>query len=220
MNTLDGLAESIAAGLGQAHDFAFKERIKFNIKYWRALLIRQDVERNVIDRGVIQGVCLDLEKVDASECCDVTLGCKILRTSLKLPKVIKFKQKAPFTFAGTLNNKSFIWSKKEDWNIDSYKKYTSTITKYDYFNNYVYVWTNNLNLKHLFIKSIFEYPEEVLDCATKDSVDVVCYDENNYPMSMEMAARISELIIKGELRFLNRDDDMEVEMVEKQKDLN
>ncbi len=56
-------------------------QIKFWIRNQRALWLRNELNRKrSIDEDVIQTLCVDIEEVDASDCCDITIDCSVLRS--------------------------------------------------------------------------------------------------------------------------------------------
>ena len=76
-------------------------QIKFNIRHYRAMLIRRYYSRNgYVSRTIEQDLgCLDLVKVDASKCCDLPATCPVYRTPLRCPAV-RFNFKDAITFIG------------------------------------------------------------------------------------------------------------------------
>ena len=82
----------VRGGRSNNNDHISISQIKFNIKYYRAMLIRRDFTRNgMITRHLEQDLgCLELEKVDASKCCDLPVECAVYKTVRKIPKTIRF----------------------------------------------------------------------------------------------------------------------------------
>ena len=64
------------------------DQIKFNVKYYRAMLIRRDYARNgIITRHLEQDLgCLELEEVNASQCCNLPVSCSVSKTIHKIPR--------------------------------------------------------------------------------------------------------------------------------------
>ena len=78
------------------------DQIKFNIKHYRAMLIRRDFARNgLITRHLEQDLgCLELEKVDASKCCNLPSTCPVYRTKENIPRTVRFNFKEAITYTG------------------------------------------------------------------------------------------------------------------------
>ena len=81
----------VRGGRSNNNDHISISQIKFNIKYYRAMLIRRDFTRNgMITRHLEQDLgCLELEKVDASKCCDLPVECAVYKTVRKIHKTIR-----------------------------------------------------------------------------------------------------------------------------------
>ncbi len=217
MNLLDIAAEDLAITLGDKDNIVLREKLKFTILHWRATLVRRDVERGIIDRSLIQTLCIDLEKIDKSESCKANVGCIILRSVLEIPKPINLKARTPFIFVGTLSKESFNFSAIEDWEIDSYRKFAGNLKQYDYVDNRI-ICNNIINTKYLLLKYIAENPEDLPKCHSTVS-NVPCEDLENYPISRDMLTTIKDGILRGEFRMLN-EDDQEIKIDNKQNDRN
>ena len=151
-------------------------QLKFNIKHYRAMLIRRDYARNgYVSKTIEQDLgCLDLVKVDASKCCDLPPTCPVFRTNTKMPKTVRFNFRDAFTFIG-----------KPDGTADEY----------------IYVY-NPGGMEKINVRGVFEDPEEVYKFNTCN--DGPCYDDQSpYPLPMDMVAAINQGIMNGELRLLS-----------------
>ena len=79
--TLNEIAHNVlnlVRGGHSHHDESISLRqIKFNIQYYRAMLIRRDFARNgMVTRHLEQDLgCIKLEAVDAVKCCGLKLPC-------------------------------------------------------------------------------------------------------------------------------------------------
>ena len=71
----------VRGGRSSNNDYISTSQIKFNVKYYRAMLIRRDFARNgIITRHLEQDLgCLELIKVDASKCCRLPVDCAVYR---------------------------------------------------------------------------------------------------------------------------------------------
>ena len=71
------------------------QQMSFIVDYKRAQYLRQDQTKNYFDNDFYyQDLgCLELVKVDKAECCEIDLGCDILKTKIKLPDALRFEQR-------------------------------------------------------------------------------------------------------------------------------
>jgi len=217
MASLNNIVDSIADGLGKSFDHMFKERLKFTVKYWRAFLIRRDLERNIIDKNLIQSICLDIEDADLSACCSVATGCMGSKTILKVPKGITVKSHTPFLAVLTPKRTPISYYNFNSLMYIQHKKYTNKLPYYDYINGHIVLY-NVGPLKNIVVSGIFENPEELPDCnSTTDPID--CYQEENFPISTHMITTIMDGIISNELRLINPDD-QQIKLANKENDRN
>jgi len=174
----------------------------------RSLAIRNEYnKKRQIDPNVQQTIpCLDLELVDAHNCCvTVPLGCQILRTTAVIPNTIEFHHSKGITSVGPvmIRNKRFNLI---DYSRVPYIGEGRTTKKAIYaflYDNYIYVISKDASintLKSIAIRGIFEDPtslSEFIDCAT----EVACWSPNDpYPMNQWMWAYIKEPIMQQLLR--------------------
>lgn len=203
MNSLNALAESIASQFNKETDTVFIEKLKFDIKALRSTFVTRDSERNIIDSRLVQTFVMDLEEVDMSLDCEIEVGCKVLRTTAKVPSPIKLKSNSSFLFVGDLDGEGHTFCKVEDWDLQKHARYTSKRPIYDYFNDYIYI-KNGGQREFLLIKSIFENPEDLKTCCST-STNVANFDLDTYPMTLDLAARIKDTL-EQRLRGYNGED--------------
>ena len=79
-------------------------QIKFNVLAIRALLIKQELNKNYTpDSSTIQTLeCVNVKLVDSSECSCILTGCKLLRTVEKIPSVIEGNYTKLLTRVGSM----------------------------------------------------------------------------------------------------------------------
>jgi hypothetical protein len=177
-------------------------QIKFNIKYYRAMLIRRDFARNgMVTRHLEQDLgCLELMKVDASKCCDLPVSCAVYRTKEKIPKTIRFSFRDALTHVSDvtgLGTIPLIEPHAVQWL--PYDKYTKDKRKAYMIEDYLYVY-NADGLQFINARGVFEDPEDValFDCDGSD-----CYDDDmDFPIPMDMIQIITQGIMSGELMML------------------
>lgn len=204
--TLDEIAYNILnllrAGRSSNDELISLEQLKFNIKHYRAMLIRRDYARNgYVSNHLEQDLgCLELEQVDASKCCNLPQDCPVYRTKRKLPKTVRFNFKDAFTFIGKPNGTDTI-PRIETYEVEfiPYDKYTSGHTKYYVIDEYIYVY-NPKGLEAINIRGVFEDPEDVANFSTCDGE---CYDDQTpFPLPMDMVSAITAGLSQGELVLL------------------
>ena len=179
-------------------------QIKFNIKHYRAMFIRRDYARNnYVSKTIEQDLgCIDLEKVDASKCCDLPPTCPVYRTTRKMPKTVRFNFTDAFTFIGKPNGTGTI-PRIEPYEVEwlEYDKYTKGHSKYYVIDEYIYIY-NPKGLEKINVRGVFEDPEEVFNF--KDCDTGPCYDDNmDYPLPLDMVSTINQGLLSGELQVLS-----------------
>jgi len=193
----------VRGGRSSNNDHISTSQIKFNVKYYRAMLIRRDFARNgMITRHLEQDLgCLELIKVDASKCCNLPTECAVYRTVKKIPKTVRFNFKDAVTYVGAIDGKAnipIVESHTVQWL--PFDKYTKNKMKAYMIEDYLYVY-NADGLKFINVRGIFEDPEDLskYDC---DGTD--CYDEDSdFPIPMDMLQTITQGIMSGELMMLS-----------------
>jgi len=114
-------------GLGSDDDNVSNEQVIFDINYYRAKLIREDLMKGrTISPYLIQEIaCLDMETVDKAECCDITTDCYILKSVKPLPKTIEVYDKILIIAILSADREiSFPLSTEAQLRWGKYNKYT------------------------------------------------------------------------------------------------
>ncbi len=192
----------VRGGRSSNNDYISTSQIKFNVKYYRAMLIRRDFARNgIITRHLEQDLgCLELIKVDASKCCNLPTECAVYRTVKKIPRTVRFNFRDSVTYVGDVSGTGtipIVDSNAVQWL--PYDKYTKNKMKAYMIEDYIYVY-NADGLKFINVRGVFEDPEDVakFDCDGSD-----CYDDNmDFPIPMDMLQTITQGIMSGELMML------------------
>jgi hypothetical protein len=209
--TLNEIVYNLADITGKTDVPHFLERLKFNVMYYRALLIRRDQERNThLPEQFMQSFCMEMEKVNASECCDVEIDCIIMRSKKKLPSPIRLKNGSPLTYVGTLDNlKSYAPMSVGELPFIGHSTFTGKVARYFVQNDYLYI-VNAKPIK-VVVKGIFEDPRDLKDF----DCDGDCYDDDNsFPITADMVQRITQSLLAGELQILLPGDGGEVKVNE------
>lgn len=204
--TLDQIAYNILnvvrGGRSNSDDHISLEQIKFNVKYYRAMMIRRDLARNnFMSRHLEQDLgCVDLVRVNASKCCGFDLDCDVYRTEVKIPRTVRANFKELITFVGAADGLTRIPL------VDSsaikylpYDKHTKNNRKAFMIEDYLYVY-NPHGMEMVNIRGVFEDPEEVaaFDCNGTD-----CYDASQeFPIPGDMVQAITTALLSGELMLM------------------
>lgn len=204
--TLDQIAYNILnifrGGRSNNNEHISIPQIKFNIKHYRAMLIRRDFERNAnITRHHEQDLkCLELELVDASKCCGLPLDCLVSKTKLKIPRTVRLKRSEGITQIADpsgLNTIPLI----TPISVQSlpYDRFTKNTRKAYMIEDYLYIYNPN-GMDTVNVRGIFEDPEELakFDCDGDD-----CYDsDSDFPISADLIQAITDGLVKGTFQML------------------
>lgn len=179
------------------------DQIKFNIKHYRAMLIRRDYARNgIVTRHLEQDLgCLELKEVNASQCCNLPVSCSVARTINKIPRTVRFNLKEALTYVGDVTGvKTIPLLDNHMIQYLSYDKYTASNYKAYMIEDYLYVY-NAKGLKYINVRGVFEDPT---DLKNFDCQDGLCYsDENPFPMPADMIQSVTLGMASGELALLS-----------------
>ena len=150
----------VRGGRSNSDDNISLSQIKFNIKYYRAMMIRRDLARNnFMSRHMEQDLgCLKLVRVNASQCCNFDIECIVYRTEEKVPRTVKDM----ITYVGGVDGINTIPVVKSDYiKYLPYDKYTKNQRKAFMIEDYIYIY-NPDGMEFLNVRGVFEDPEEGL----------------------------------------------------------
>lgn len=194
---LNAIAYNIAAALGLPRDEAAIRRIKFTVHYYRELLIRRDMDRNV---GVSAALVQSIPKVVVSPVpvtgtdVDVTVFGQIYRTKDKVPRPIRLKYREGFQYVGAIDRKTpftEINPFELAWIADF--KYTAKLPRFFYQDSYIYIV--NVTPENIRIEALFADPTEIPG-----------YEDENYPITGDLVKYITEGLAKGEFVLQGTED--------------
>jgi hypothetical protein len=172
-------------------------QIEFNVKHYRAMLLRRDFARNgLVSRHVEQSLgCIELEKVNASQCCNLPIECDVVRTVIDIPRTVRFN----FTDAIThVSDPSGLITIPV---VDSltvqflpYDRFTKNTRKAYMIEDKLYIY-NPGGMDTINIRGVFENPEEVakFECDGGDCYD----DQSDFPLPLDMVQAITDGLVKG-----------------------
>ena len=207
--TLDEIAYNllnlVRGGRSHHDEHISLDQIKFNIKHYRAMLIRRDHAKNgFISRHLEQDLgCVRLEPVDASQCCNIQTDCPVYRTIKEIPRTIRYNFEEAISHVGDVSGIGtipMVNSNTIQWL--PYDKYTKGKMKAYMIDNYLYIY-NAEGLETINVRGVFEDPQDV--SKFDECQGGGCYDDskNPYPISADMLSQINQGILAGELRLLS-----------------
>lgn len=206
--TLNEIAYFVAGRFNREEDLKFINEIKFAVKYYRALLVRRDAERNSTSRQYMQSFIQPLIEVDEADTCVTQIGCTILRTRDKVPEPVRLKDTTPFNFVGTIAYKKvFTYSDPAGISFINDSKYSAKMIYYTYVNGYIYIY-NVDKLKRILVDAAFIDPISAVDICT-NSVNCISDDEP-FPCPADMVQNIIQSLLAGELSINIPVDDKEI----------
>lgn len=193
----------------QSNDLS-DEQIMFMIDYYRAMLIRQQFDKNnnvginlEQDLGIVE-----LENVDKSfylsNCNNFETSC-IKRSKFEIPSILETKTEHYLNYVGTVDLSSSFQNttyNKIKWDLLS--KYTKDRNKTFNLNNHIYVYSLNKSLKYIRVRGVFNSTVEVRKylqiSGQLDTLDIYDFD---YPLSPHMIDTITKMIIQTEFNILS-----------------
>jgi hypothetical protein len=184
--------------------------VSFKLANQRALLLRNELNRNrSIDPDIIQDLgCVAMELADPAECCDVSTGCKVLRTVLEIPTTIELYNDITLTRIGPVDKtkKEFSRTTLSGAKWVGNGKYTKNEIYAYTANNRVYLVSNTDNhkfIENINIRGVFENPADVIpftNCSTGSS----CYSaDDKYPLKAWMYNYIEGQVVKEYVQLYN-----------------
>ena len=167
--------------------------VAFDLANQRALFLRNEFNKNrTIDPDTIQDLgCVTMELADPAECCDVSTGCKVLRTVLEIPNAIELHNDIALTRIGPVNKtlRAFSRTTLSGSSFVGNGKYTSGEIYAYTANNRIYLVSKTDDHKFIEtinVRGVFENPADVspfLDCSS----GTTCYSSDDpYPLKAWM----------------------------------
>jgi hypothetical protein len=198
MQTLNQIADDIAYKLGEPFNYILKENLKYTVKYWRAVLIRRDLERNAPSVELYQSFVVPLIKVDKADNCYQPVNCIVLKTDRDVPASVRIKSDVPYKFVGSIERSiNFTYTHLEELPLTFENEYTSNVIRYSLINRRLYIY-NNTKFQNVCIEDIWADPSEVNIC------DTDCYtDDKPFPLPDDILALIVSSILNGQYKVLS-----------------
>jgi hypothetical protein len=200
MATLNEIAYNISTLLGKPFDQALLEQLKFQIRYYRSLLIRRDFERNAfITPQYVQSLgCVKMKEVDLSECPQHLTAYTLFRSEDQVPSPIRLKNGNSFTYVGSIDRiRPYRQVIAEEIPYLNHARFAKAMPSFFYLGGYIYVM--NVAPEVINIQGMFENPEDAANFW--DEEGRVCYnDDSPYPVTSDLIQAITQSILAGEGR--------------------
>lgn len=184
-------------------DFRISDRLVENwITQVRADLISQSIEkRKDLNEVWIQTInCLELGAVDEAECCDIEIGCTLLKSIKRLPNTIESKSSNLIVGVTGLDNTPITETNRFKRRYKRYNRYTGSNKGWFLKDNYLYI-INDKILQFINVHGIFDDPREL--ASFKNCAGEACFNfDSNYPVSAKMARTIVDIIIQTKVKQL------------------
>lgn len=200
------------------------EQIKFNVLYYRALLIRRSLEREQNFRKFEHDLgFVNVEVHEEAEGQSLDLTTNVARTSVLLPEFVRVKGGPAVTFVGKSDKRTrYPLVEVFESPYQSYNKYTSSAIRSYLFNDRVYLLNDSAaeaintmleggeidpnafveSNEVINIRGIFEDPREVAEFLGKDEVELM--------LPMDMVQMITQSLANGELQIVSQTENDKV----------
>jgi len=172
-------------------------QIEFNVKHYRAMLLRRDFARNgLVSRHVEQDLgCIELEKVNASKCCKLPIECDVVRTVVDIPRTVRFNFTDAITHVSDPSGLITI-PVVDPLTVQflPYDRFTKNTRKAYMIEDKLYIY-NPGGMDTINIRGVFEDPEVVakFECDGGNCYD----DQSDFPMPLDMVQAITDGLVKG-----------------------
>ena len=195
MVTLNGIAENIAFIRKEQFNNTLLESVKDSVVEYRAMLIRQDLQRNPMSyTDYLQTVCVEFERVNRSECPELPVCDYVLRSKeiVSVPVRLANNGRINFKFVGSVDRrKSFTFATGNELRFLNSLPFQKNVIYYTYLNNRLYI-LNNLKIKRALLEYIVADPRNIQDCTMPN----VFPDDMPFPVPVDMLVKIKDLVRK------------------------
>lgn len=188
--------------------------VGFKIANQRALLIRNEINKNrTIDPEIVQDLgCIAMEAVDPAECCDVTTGCKVVRTAVQIPSLIEMHNDYAIIRVGPVNKTKAGYSKTTlqgaKWVGNG--KYTSQEVYYYLHNGRIYLVSKTdipLFIDNINVMGVLENPADAASFINCSSGNTCYSSDDKYPVKAWMYNYIEGQVIQEYAQLYNLPSD-------------
>jgi len=202
----------LSGGRSTHNSYISLDQVKFNINYYRSLLIHRDIRRSQNTEYFEQELCpVELTRVTSTNNSNIHT---ILKSVERLPDIVRFNYEFPFYVKSKLLDIEYPIESMHRAIFQKYNRYTDKEPRAYLRNGYLYL-TRDLygefihneleeepdQINDLCVRGIFENPTQV---QIFNGVDPLDADDKPYPVSGDMAQRISESLINGDFQLILR----------------
>lgn len=216
MATFNELAVLIAEPLGRELDEPFKAQLKARIRYWRAKLLRDTLNRNPKDRQFFtQRITIPLSEASAVDC-GINLNCTLMR-SAELPNIVRANG-IVFDFIGSIDGSNpFKLVKRWELPYLLQSKYAPLVTEYASWENRRILLPKNRLIEWISVEAIFDDPEaaSLLHCESTDNNECD-FEGEEYPMNEDLAQQVVQYILQVDFNRAPGQDKTEVNVDSKE----
>ena len=180
-------------GIGSSKFSDLLEVVKRSVLNHYSLYVRRDIDRNGISDEYLTNITVELIKVDKSDAICKPVGCLVMRSKNKIPKIVRTKTNN-YKFIGNLTRDIiFTRTKQEELRFTYNNDFTSNIPRYILKNEYLYVF--NWKGKFVSIEDIF------LNLSNGDLCENgICFDFDEvnieFPIPLDILSIIRSEILK------------------------
>lgn len=178
------------------------EHILYHLANQRSLWMRQEYSKpgRSIPRHMIQDLgCLELEEVDAADCCEIAVGCTMLRTKKKMPHFLDLHNGEAITRVGPIHKLQapYTYTSLGKATFASHEKYGSSIIQAFLLNEHMTLIIKDPSLQmltHINVAGVVANPKDALEFKCDDGEACFSYDDQ-YPIPNWMIPYIKEQIL-------------------------
>lgn len=194
MASLNSIAESILIRLDELYNVPLKEAIKNDIIEYRALFIRQDLDRNPLSyNDYILPIKVELELVNKIECPLLSKGNFVLRSKEKIAKPLRIKNNGRSNLKSVMTIdrfKTFSYINLEELKYHNSLPFQNTAIYYSILEDYVYI-ANVIKPCKILIEGVFADPRQLANCDEPTKFP----DDKDLGIPVDMIAQIKTAIL-------------------------
>jgi len=207
MASLNMLISELAHSVQQADSVPVRRALRLGIIHARNEMIRKTYDNNrVTDKILQQRFKLSLIDVPDGDLVITNNipGCKIKRTTNKVPRPVRLTNNLPFhsvRTVGVVSNKEIPFVKEASSQFYKHLPGMNNTDNYDYINEYIYI---NINLgiylaglKYLIVESVFEYPH-LIQTETNSgllNIDNIS-DDDEFLLPEDMISGVKKIVLE------------------------
>lgn len=199
---------------GVDEDTAYLNRVEYAVVYTRALIVHREVKLNsdIVSQFSSPLGCLPMKEVDSAQCFGIDLPCNLYRSKTKIPAPLRLRDGNPFLFVGSVDTLTkYSEIQMEDLRLMSGSTFSAGLPRFIYWDEYLYVVNAKpAKIKVNYIVADPRKLEDFTDCSGNPAYS----EDSEFPIPEDMVQRITDIIMKGEVRIDQKEDLGEVKLEE------